>query len=204
MAALSVGSRRLPGIAQRHVLPIASIPCGGYNRPIELPHLETFPGAACLPTDRAARLQSGLPDVASRSFRRRGEVWLPSRRSVRSTRGVFATLSRFLPHRSESPGVESCCPFGAGNAWLKATAARQSLDRRRMINGQQPPAANRQPQTPNRQSPPYCPTVTTNVRFGPERVSTTTSLPRDVSIVLYFTAVPPSVTDVGLVPGGIT
>ena len=24
--------------------------------------------------------QSGLPDVASRSFRRRGEVWLPSRR----------------------------------------------------------------------------------------------------------------------------
>jgi hypothetical protein len=47
MAALSVSSRRLPGITQRYVLPIASIPCGGYNRPIELPHLETFPGAAC-------------------------------------------------------------------------------------------------------------------------------------------------------------
>jgi hypothetical protein len=47
MAALSVSSRRLPGMTQRNVLPIASIPCGGYNRPIELPHLETFPGAAC-------------------------------------------------------------------------------------------------------------------------------------------------------------
>jgi hypothetical protein len=31
------------------------------QRPIELPHLETFPGAACLPTHRAARLQSGSP-----------------------------------------------------------------------------------------------------------------------------------------------
>jgi hypothetical protein len=29
--------------------------------PIELPHLETFPGAACLPTHRAARLLSGSP-----------------------------------------------------------------------------------------------------------------------------------------------
>jgi hypothetical protein len=32
----------------------------------------------------------GLPDIASQSFRRWGEVWLPSRRLVRSTRGVFA------------------------------------------------------------------------------------------------------------------
>ena len=39
-------SRRLPGMTQRNVLPIASIPWGGYNQPIELPHLETFPGAA--------------------------------------------------------------------------------------------------------------------------------------------------------------
>jgi hypothetical protein len=61
LAALWVGSRRLPGTTQRSVLPIASIPCGGYNRPIELPHLETFPGAACLPTHRAAKLQSGSP-----------------------------------------------------------------------------------------------------------------------------------------------
>jgi len=36
-------------------------------------------GSRLLPTDRAAILYSGLPDVASRSFRRRGEVWLPSR-----------------------------------------------------------------------------------------------------------------------------
>jgi hypothetical protein len=33
MAALSVSSRRLPGITQRNVLPIASVPCGGYNGP---------------------------------------------------------------------------------------------------------------------------------------------------------------------------
>jgi hypothetical protein len=48
---------------------------GGYNRPIELPHLETFPGAACyqpieLPYCKAAPLQ----------------------RSARSTRGLFSTL----------------------------------------------------------------------------------------------------------------
>jgi hypothetical protein len=48
-------------MTQRNVLPIASVPWGGYNRHIELPHLETFPGAACLPTHRAARLQSGSP-----------------------------------------------------------------------------------------------------------------------------------------------
>jgi hypothetical protein len=29
MAALSVGSRRLPGMTQRNVLPIASVPCSG-------------------------------------------------------------------------------------------------------------------------------------------------------------------------------
>ena len=63
MAALWVSSRRLPGITQRKVLAIASIPCGGFNRPIELPHLETFPGAACclateLPTYKAAPLQA--------------------------------------------------------------------------------------------------------------------------------------------------
>jgi hypothetical protein len=63
MAALSISSGRLPGITQRNVLPITSIPCGGYNRPIELPHLETFSGAACclateLPTYKAAPLQA--------------------------------------------------------------------------------------------------------------------------------------------------
>jgi hypothetical protein len=96
MAAIAVGSRRLPGMTQRNVLPIASVPGGGYKRPIKLPHLETFPGAACLTTRRAAGPQSGLPDVASQSFRRRGEVWLPSRPWVRSTRGVFANSVSFL------------------------------------------------------------------------------------------------------------
>src|ERR1700733_10134468 len=66
--------------------------CVGIRRLIELPRLETFPGAARLPTHRGARLQSGLADVASRSFRRRGEVWRPSRRSGRSTRCGFASL----------------------------------------------------------------------------------------------------------------
>ena len=66
MAALSFSSRRLPGITQRNVLPVASIPCGGYDRPIELPHLETFPGAACyqpieLSCYQAAPLQAFAP-----------------------------------------------------------------------------------------------------------------------------------------------
>jgi hypothetical protein len=53
-------------MTQRDVLPIASIPCGGSNWPIELPHLETFPGAACwqpieLPGYKAAPLQAFDP-----------------------------------------------------------------------------------------------------------------------------------------------
>jgi hypothetical protein len=47
MAALSVASRRLPGMTQRKVLPIASIVFVRIQQPIELPHVETFPGAAC-------------------------------------------------------------------------------------------------------------------------------------------------------------
>ena len=50
-------------MTRRQVLPIASVPCGEYKRPIELPHLETFPGAACyqpidLPRCKAAPLQA--------------------------------------------------------------------------------------------------------------------------------------------------
>jgi hypothetical protein len=50
-------------MTHRGVLPITSVPCGGYKRPIELPHLETFPGAACcqpikLPSYKAAPLQA--------------------------------------------------------------------------------------------------------------------------------------------------
>jgi hypothetical protein len=53
-------------MTQRKVLPIASIRSGGYNRPIELPHSETFPGAACyqpieLPSYKAAPLQAFGP-----------------------------------------------------------------------------------------------------------------------------------------------
>jgi hypothetical protein len=62
MAALSVSSRRLPGMTQGNVLPIASIRAAATTA-IELPHLETFPGAACyqpieLPGYKAAPLQS--------------------------------------------------------------------------------------------------------------------------------------------------
>jgi hypothetical protein len=47
-------------------LPIASVRRGGYNRPIELPYLETFPGTACcqpieLPCYKAAPLQAFSP-----------------------------------------------------------------------------------------------------------------------------------------------
>ena len=74
-------------MTQRNVLPIASIPRGRYNRPIELPHLETYPGAACyqpieLPRYKAAPLQAFLPAqpeaclqpfcVLSSSFKRSG------------------------------------------------------------------------------------------------------------------------------------
>jgi hypothetical protein len=65
-------------MTQRNVLPIASVPCGEYKRPIELPHLETFPGAAC---SQPIELP-GYPATAGR---------LPSRRSVSSARGLFAT-----------------------------------------------------------------------------------------------------------------
>src|SRR5271156_608662 len=47
MATLSVASGRLPGMTERKVLPIASTSVVGIQRPIELPHFETFPGAAC-------------------------------------------------------------------------------------------------------------------------------------------------------------
>jgi hypothetical protein len=55
-------------MTQRNVLPIASIPAAGYNRPIELPHLETFPGAACyqpieLPGYKAAPRQAFGPKI---------------------------------------------------------------------------------------------------------------------------------------------
>jgi hypothetical protein len=78
-------------MTQRNVLPIASIPCGGYNRPIELPHLETFPGAACyqpieLPCYKAAPLQAVWSArhaaclqpfcVPFSSFKRSGVFWV--------------------------------------------------------------------------------------------------------------------------------
>ena len=106
MAALWVSRRRLPGITQRNVLPIAPIPCGGNNRAHRTAPRRHVPGSRLLATYKAAGLQSGLPDIASRSLRRwgevgscrrRGEVWLPSRRSIRSIHGVFVTLlSSFL------------------------------------------------------------------------------------------------------------
>ena len=59
------------------------VPGGEYNRPIELPHLETFPVAACCQPIELP----GYPAAAGR---------LPSRRLGRSTRGGFAILYSFL------------------------------------------------------------------------------------------------------------
>jgi hypothetical protein len=61
-------------MTQRNILPIASVPGGGYNRPIELPHLETVPGAARwqpieLPGYKAAPLQALMLTCPSRSHR---------------------------------------------------------------------------------------------------------------------------------------
>ena len=79
MAALWVGKQAAPGNVSR---------CGSsMGRLYPPPGIDAMgktlswviPGSRLLATDRAAKLQSGLPDVASRSFRRRGEVWLPSR-----------------------------------------------------------------------------------------------------------------------------
>jgi hypothetical protein len=58
MAALSVGSRRLPGMTQRNVLPIASVLLRGYNGHITAARRDV-PGSRLLLTDRAAMLQSG-------------------------------------------------------------------------------------------------------------------------------------------------
>ena len=77
MAALSVASRRLPGMTQRNVCPSRLFRAADANRPIELPHLETFPGAACyqpieLPCYKAAPLQAFGPLndlIARRSYR---------------------------------------------------------------------------------------------------------------------------------------
>jgi hypothetical protein len=80
MAVLSDGSRRLPGITQRTACRRSGLGRGtNLETPIELPSPGAVLGSRLLPTYRAAKLQSGLPDEASRSLRRRGEVWLPSR-----------------------------------------------------------------------------------------------------------------------------
>ena len=61
MAALSVNSRRLPGITQRNILPIASVPCGGATTAYRTATPRDVPGSRLLPTHRAAMLQSGSP-----------------------------------------------------------------------------------------------------------------------------------------------
>src|SRR5271156_6823978 len=81
--------------SQRNVLPIASIPCGGYNRPIEMPHLETFPGAARLPTHRAAMLKSGSPPGVRRTHALLNSgFWLLSSNSSHSSFVFF--FGRFM------------------------------------------------------------------------------------------------------------
>jgi hypothetical protein len=138
MAALSVSSRRLPGMTQRNVLPIASIPWGGYNRPIELPQLETFPGAACYQPNRAARLQSGSPPgvrsaqpaaclrpfcVPSSSFKRSGVSGLASSSSNSGERSVGG-----LEFWSTAPAA-NCTLRPRG--WMRPHQAHQNRPRAR-------------------------------------------------------------------------
>jgi hypothetical protein len=49
-----VANKRLPRITQRNSSPTASVPCGKGTTGIELPRVETFPGAACLRLPSAA------------------------------------------------------------------------------------------------------------------------------------------------------
>jgi hypothetical protein len=67
-------------MTQRKVLPSASVPHAEYSRPVELPHLETFPGAACyqpveLPGYKAAPLQTFGPLHPQRVGRPSEEVF---------------------------------------------------------------------------------------------------------------------------------
>jgi hypothetical protein len=105
-------------MTQRDALPSASVPGGGYHRPIELPHLETFPGAACLPSHRAAMLQSGLPDLASRlarhsfpEFRRRSDVG--SFRTPGRSLAPLEALGPLNPRRVCNPSVLLSHPSSA-------------------------------------------------------------------------------------------
>ena len=103
MAALSVASRRLPGIAQRNVLPIASILCGMGVEAIELPRLEPCPGAACcqpieLPSYKAAPLQT--PDGSAIPLRE-SINYVPLR--LRAFRG--RRRRRVRRRADEAPGI---------------------------------------------------------------------------------------------------
>jgi hypothetical protein len=69
-------------MTQRNVCPSRLFRATEANRPIELPRVETFAGSRLLATHRAARLSRGRGAAAGRL------PWC----SVRSTRGLFATL----------------------------------------------------------------------------------------------------------------
>jgi hypothetical protein len=60
MAALPVSSKRLPGMTQRNVLPIASVPSGD-TAAYRTAARGDVPGSRLLATRRATMLQSGSP-----------------------------------------------------------------------------------------------------------------------------------------------
>ena len=77
----NIASRRLPGMTQRNVLPIASFRAGDATTQ-ELPHLETFPGAArCKPIE--LQCHKAAPLQASVLSTRRGFISLPYQPLVR-------------------------------------------------------------------------------------------------------------------------
>jgi hypothetical protein len=94
-------------MTQRNVLPIASF-CSGDTTAHRTAARRDVLGSRLLLIDRTAILQSGLPDVASRSFGRRGEVWLPSRPWACDT-GFLSSVgfSPYPPHfyRNSKPRV---------------------------------------------------------------------------------------------------
>ena len=88
-------------MTQRNVLPIASVLGGGYHRPTELPHHETFPGAACyqpieLPCYKAAPLQAFGPLNPQRVRNPSGFLRHPAlRRTSRDKVSNFCVLCAF-------------------------------------------------------------------------------------------------------------
>jgi hypothetical protein len=94
----NVSTRGLPGrcpIVPEQTETLQAVAASGNVRGNRLPtHAESGKPSAPITRIQLRTVKSGLPDVASRSFRRRGEVWLPSRRRPREA--ISSSLPNFL------------------------------------------------------------------------------------------------------------